>query len=30
MDYIRGRSDKHGNIKIRNFLNALVMYCVHK
>ena len=27
MDYIRGRSTKRGNIKIRNFLNALVSYC---
>lgn len=27
MDYIRGRSTKGGNVKIRNFLNALVSYC---
>ena len=27
MDYIRGRSLKDGNVKIRNFLNALVSYC---
>ena len=27
MDYIRGRSPKGGNVKIRNFLNALVSYC---
>lgn len=27
MDYIRGRSSKGGNVKIRNFLNALVSYC---
>lgn len=27
MDYIRGKSDKGGNVKIRNFLNALVSYC---
>ena len=27
MDYIRGRSLKGGNVKIRNFLNALVSYC---
>lgn len=27
MDYIRGRSTKRGNVKIRNFLNALVSYC---
>lgn len=27
MDYIRGKSSKGGNVKIRNFLNALVSYC---
>lgn len=27
MDYIRGKVDKGGNVKIRNFLNALVSYC---
>lgn len=27
MDYIRGKSMKHGNVKIRNFLNALVHAC---
>lgn len=27
MDYIRGKTDKGGNVKIRNFLNALVSYC---
>ena len=27
MDYIRGKSGKGGNVKIRNFLNALVSYC---
>lgn len=27
MDYIRGKADKGGNVKIRNFLNALVSYC---
>ncbi|BDF33410.1 hypothetical protein CE91St62_14750 [Lachnospiraceae bacterium] len=26
MDYIRGKSDRHGNVKIKNFLNALVVY----
>ncbi len=26
MDFIRGKSDKHGNIKIKNFLNALMLY----
>lgn len=27
MDYIRGKSDRHGNVKIRNFLNSLLTYC---
>ena len=27
MDYIRGKELKGGNVKIRNFLNALVSYC---
>ena len=27
MDYIRGKSDKHGNVRIRQFLNALYAYC---
>lgn len=27
MDYIRGKEPKVGNVKIRNFLNALVSYC---
>lgn len=27
MDYIRGKSDKHGNVKIRSFINALLYYC---
>lgn len=27
MDYIRGKVEKGGNVKIRNFLNALVSYC---
>lgn len=27
MDYIRGKEAKGGNVKIRNFLNALVSYC---
>lgn len=26
MDYIRGKSEKHGNVKIKSFLNALVIY----
>ena len=26
MDYIRGKSTKHGNVKIKNFLNALMLY----
>lgn len=29
MDYIRGKSDRHGNVKIRNFLNALVVYSMN-
>lgn len=27
MDYIRGKTDRHGNVKIKNFLNALVVSC---
>lgn len=27
MDYIRRKSDKHGNVKIRSFLYALLSYC---
>ena len=27
MDYIRRKSDKHGNVKLRSFLNALLSYC---
>lgn len=27
MDYIRRKSDKHGNVRIRSFLNALLSYC---
>lgn len=27
MDYIRGKSSRHGNVKIKNFLNALVLEC---
>ena len=27
MDYIRGKTDKRGNVKIKNFLNALVHAC---
>lgn len=30
MDFIRGKSGRHGNVKIKNFLNALVVYSVHK
>ena len=26
MDYIRGKGDRHGNVKIKNFLNALMLY----
>ena len=27
MDYIRGKSTKRGNVKIKNFLNALMHAC---
>lgn len=27
MNYIRGKSDKHGNVRIRNFVNGLLSYC---
>lgn len=27
MDYIAGKSDKHGVVKIRNFLNSITHYC---
>ena len=26
MDFIRGKSDQHGNVKIKHFLNALMLY----
>lgn len=26
MDYIRGKSCKHGNVKIKNFLNSIMLY----
>lgn len=26
MDYIRKKADKHGNVKVKNFLNALLLY----
>jgi two-component system response regulator YcbB len=26
MDYIRGKCDKHGNVKIKSFINGLVLY----
>lgn len=26
MDYIRGKSERHGNVKIKNFLNSLVAF----
>jgi len=28
MDYIRGKSDRHGNVKIKNFLNSLMLACI--
>ena len=27
MDFIRGKTDKHGNVRIKHFLNALTSYC---
>ena len=27
MDYIRGRSDSHGKVSLKSFLNSLVFYC---
>lgn len=27
MDFIRGKSTRHGNVKIKNFLNALMLEC---
>ena len=27
MNYIRGKSDKHGNVRIRNFISGLLAYC---
>lgn len=27
MDFIRGKSDKHGNVKVKTFLNSLVQLC---
>ena len=27
MDFIRGKTDKHGNVRIKHFLNALASYC---
>ena len=27
MDFIRGKSNRHGNVKIKNFLNSLVLAC---
>ena len=27
MDFIRGKGDRHGNVRIRQFLNALCAYC---
>lgn len=28
MDYIRGKSKRHGNVKIKNFLNSLMLACM--
>lgn len=30
MDYIRGKSLRHGNVKIKNFLNALIQECTER
>ena len=27
MDYIRGKSDSHGKVSLKNFLNSLIFYC---
>lgn len=27
MDFIRGKTDKHGNVRIKHFLNTLASYC---
>lgn len=27
MDFIRGKTDKHGNVRIKHFLNSLASYC---
>lgn len=27
MNFIRGKSDKHGNVRIRNFISGLLAYC---
>lgn len=29
MDFIRGKTNKHGNVKIKNFINALLVICKH-
>lgn len=29
MDYIRGRSDSHGKVLLKSFLNSLVFYCTN-
>lgn len=30
MSYIQGKSDRHGNVKIRNFLNNLALHCENR
>ena len=30
MDFIRGKSVRHGNVKIKNFLNALIQECTER
>ena len=29
MDYIRGKSDSHGKVSLKNFLNSLIFYCTN-
>ena len=30
MDYIRGKSDSHGKVSLKNFLNSLIFYCTNR
>ena len=29
MDYIRGKSETHGKVSLKNFLNSLIFYCTN-